>query len=446
MNKSRVLWKFFPLIAMVAFQPTYAGWWRAYGGGDLDLGYSVQETFDGGYIISGHSQSFGGLWILKTDANGDTLWSRIYEGDINWERTCVRQTSDGGYIATGSGWGLLKIDEWGDVEWHKDLEWEGCWVEQTSDRGYIVAGTEKEYDERGDVSRSHIRLLKTDSRGNQAWSYKYTGGSHSANHVQQTKAGDYVVTGSIFLKVSSTGVEKWSRIYGRYSYSVQETDNGCYVIAGCTRYSGLDINLYLVKTDSAGDTLWTRIYGASYSNEEGYSVSRTSDGGYILTSPTYSGAGHYDLWLLKTDKNGDTLWTRTYGGTGWDWGECVQQTSDGGYIVVGTTVSFSVGWSDIYLLKTDSLGYVGIAEEPVTDVTPSWEATPIGHQIVLKYEDRPLGFHASVFNASGRKVDELHSTLQSGTILWGEGFSPGVYFIREVGDNPGATRKVVLVQ
>lgn len=451
MNKSRMVWGFVLLSAVSLTQSVFAGWWRAYGGGDLDLGYSVQETFDGGYIISGHSQSFGGLWILKTDANGDTLWSRVYEGDIKWDKTCVQQTYDGGYIATGSGWGLLKIDQSGNIKWTKDLEWELCWLEQTSDSGYILGATEKEYSEEGYFEGSYIRLLKTDIRGETIWTRRYEVEEVSwpyknpyVSCVQQTRDKGYIVAGSVdhktcwkpfLLKTNPIGVKQWLKVYEYRTkgYWVGQTEDYGYILS-C---GGL-----LLKTNYKGEIRWEHFYPGS-----GACAQQTTDEGYILAGWIDPGRYQsYNLWLAKTDRWGDTLWTRIYGGTGWDWGECVQQTSDGGYIVVGTTVSFSVGWGDIYLLKTDSLGYVAVEEQPVTDVTPSWKATPIGHQIVLKYEDRPLGFHASVFSASGRKVDELHSTLTSGTILWGQGFSPGVYFIREVKNSLGVTRKVVLVK
>ncbi|MFQ5868905.1 MAG: hypothetical protein ACE5JC_03275, partial [Candidatus Zixiibacteriota bacterium] len=117
--------------------------------------------------------------------------------------------------------------------------------------------------------------------------------------------------------------------------------------------------LLLVSTTAAlepGDTLWTRAYGGS-GYDRGYSVQQTSDGGYIIAGYTESfGAGDYDVYLLKTDSSGDTLWTRTYGGSDWDRGYCIQQTSDGGYIITGESWSFGAGYSDVYLLKTDSSG------------------------------------------------------------------------------------------
>jgi len=116
--------------------------------------------------------------------------------------------------------------------------------------------------------------------------------------------------------------------------------------------------LLLVSTTAAdpGDTLWTRTYGGS-SSDIGWSVQQTSDGGYIIAGYTESfGAGGYDVYLVKTNSSGNTLWTRTYGGTEGDYGYSVQQTSDGGYIIAGRTSSFGAGSYDVYLVRTDSYG------------------------------------------------------------------------------------------
>jgi Tol biopolymer transport system component len=140
--------------------------------------------------------------------------------------------------------------------------------------------------------------------------------------------------------------------------AVQQTfpDNG-YIVVGYTNSFGKAYQVYLVKTDANGDTLWTRTYGGA-SDEDGWCVDQTSpDGGYIIAGWTRSfGAGGKDLYLVKTDADGDTLWTRTYGGADDDWAMSVEQTPDGGYIMVGWTKSFGMGANDIYVIRTDASG------------------------------------------------------------------------------------------
>jgi hypothetical protein len=118
-------------------------------------------------------------------------------------------------------------------------------------------------------------------------------------------------------------------------------------------------DIFLIKTDANGNIQWAKTYGGTYS-DWALSVQQTSDGGYIVAGGTNTfGAGGSDIFLIKTDANGNRIWAKTYGGTGDDWARSVQQTSDGGYIVAGRTSSFGAGGSDIFLIKTDANGNIG---------------------------------------------------------------------------------------
>jgi hypothetical protein len=148
---------------------------------------------------------------------------------------------------------------------------------------------------------------------------------------------------------------------------------------------------------------------------------------------------------MKTSVSGDSLWTKTYSGSGY----FIMQTSDGGYMVIGADSPPPEQNSDLWILKTDSLGdtLTGIAEQPPVTHLSNWQITAsVGSQIILRYSNHPGGFHASIFDASGRKVDELHAPLPSGTISWGQGFGQGVYFIRDMSFASGTVHKVVLTK
>jgi hypothetical protein len=151
----------------------------------------------------------------------------------------------------------------------------------------------------------------------------------------------------------------WTRTYGGSgddrANSVCETSDGGFIIAGSTNSSD-QRDVYIIKTNFAGDTLWTRTYGGE-DWDEAKSIQQSFDGGYIITGSTYSfGAGGGDLYLIKIDSNGDTLWTKTYGGEDWDGGISVQNTIDGGYVILGYTESFGNGYRDIWFLKTNESG------------------------------------------------------------------------------------------
>ena len=165
--------------------------------------------------------------------------------------------------------------------------------------------------------------------------------------------------------------------------SGQTTDGG-YIITGYTTSFGWGAgHFYLIRIDSMGDTLWTRAYGGPDS-DQGMSVQQTVDGGYIVTGITTSfGDGPQNVYLVKTDPNGDTLWTRVFGGDTTESGLSVLQTIDGGYIITGSTTSFGAGGFDIYLIKTDSNGNSGGCYESSTNTEVVNTATIIGSGAIV---------------------------------------------------------------
>jgi len=377
---------FYSAFAQITFQ-------RTYGGVALDFGYSVQETSDGGYILGGWTESFGaGKWdayLIKVDSLGDTLWTRTYGDSTRNTFNSVQQTSDGGYIATGKtdpylyqDMYLVKTDASGDSIWGKTygggLVYGGNCVQQTPDGGYIITGIACSSPVDADVC-----LMKTNDLGDQLWMKKYGGDEWDEGYsVQRTTDGGYVVAGqtpSIFfpgdrsdvylIKTDSSGDPLWTTTYGGneqdVGFCVEQTADGGYIVVGMTHsFSGDTTNdFYVVRTNALGESLWARTYGGP-GYELAHSVQQTPDGGYIVGGGTNSfGAGNSDVYLVKLDSSGDTLWTRTYGGPDGDWAESVRQTPDGGYIIVGVTRSFGAGQADVFLIKTDGYGFVGTVRD-----------------------------------------------------------------------------------
>jgi hypothetical protein len=183
-----------------------------FGGVFDDKGYCVQQTTDGGYIITGYTKSFGNggedIWLIKTDSNGNEEWNQTFGGSEYDRGYSVQQTTDGGYIITGytghysqrDAW-LIKTDSQGNEVWNRTFEWgecseEGYSVQQTDDGGYIITGQKGTRSFYALLCRSDLRLFKTDSQGNEDWNKTFGGSGYDVGYsVQQTDDGGYIVTG-----------------------------------------------------------------------------------------------------------------------------------------------------------------------------------------------------------------------------------------------------------
>lgn len=423
-------------------------WQKTFEGGN---GYCVQETSDSNYIITGRRSS--DLWLFKTDTLGIILWEYTLEGGSGkW----VEETGDG--FIVGGNPDLLKTDEWGDSSWAKDFGIVSRCVRRTSDDGYIVAGS---------YTYDQLALVKTNSEGDTLWIRTHEESGHNLNRayfVSETMDSGFIIAGETGLsseelearwlwlvKTDAQGNVLWTKMYagtetGNFENRgrcVRQTMDKGYIVTGSRDPGGF----WLLKTDENGDTLWTVTYGEEY----GRSVLETPEGDYVAVgrgpaaNPWLASYDAGDVLLVKADAYGNTIWERHHGGDDVDVGECVDQTSDGGYIITGWSGSFLP--SGLYLLKTDSLGFMdAIVEKPIAELPITWVVlSPVGTGIVLQYHDRPQGFQAAIFDVSGRRVDQIHATGSSGIVSWGSNQVPGVYFIQVNETNNTRTEKVVII-
>jgi len=298
-------------------------------------------------------------------------------------------------------------------------------VQRTSDGGYIVAAYTNSFGA-GDYD---IFLIKTNSSGNVQWAKTYGGTTRDRVYsVQQTSDGGYIVGGwrapasstvdDVFLiKTDANGNIQWAKTFGGtdddQDNSVQQTSDGGYIMTGGTASFGAgNWDIWLIKTDANGNISWAKTYGGT-NYDYAYSVQQTSDGGYILAGETRSfGAGNVDIILIKTNSSGNLQWAKTYGGTGSDITWSVQQTSDGGYIVAGYTTSFGAGNVDIILIKTNSSGNLQWAKTyggTNYDYAYSVQQTSDGGYIVAGY--------TTSFGAGGSDFF-LIKTDANGNLIW----------------------------
>jgi uncharacterized delta-60 repeat protein len=408
--KGKILALFF-LINFTSLLSLNAQWARTYGTSEDECAYSIQQTSDGGYIVAGKTGEYEfyegraippaeDIWILKLSSDGTIEWQKTYGGGSGDFAYSIQQTNDGGYIVGGritiTGWGrdiwVLKLFSDGTIEWQKSYgdrnAEEAYFIQQTSDGGYIVVG--QTFSSWGTLEYD-IFVLKLFSDGTIEWNKTYGGSEDDqAYSIQQTNDGGYLVAGytesfgagvvdSWILKLSSVGDIEWQRTYGLgggdRAYSIQQTNDGGYIVAGLG--SG---DILVLKLDSDGTIEWQKTYGGPLW-DEAHSIQKTNDGGYIVAGYTESfGAGNGDIWVLKLTSDGTIEWQKTYGGYNGDEAHTIHQTSDGGYIVAGSTDSYGAGERDFLVLKLSSNGDIdpacgfireSNAEVSDTDIIPA---------------------------------------------------------------------------
>ena len=244
-------------------------------------------------------------------------------------------------------------------------------VKQTTDGGYIVAGSTASFGAGG----YDVYILKLDSNENLVWQKTFGGGlDDRAYSIQQTTDGGYIVAGETYssgadgcdicvLKLNSDGEMVWQQTFGGNgddaALSIQQTADDGYIVAGYTSVllaDGFDVsNAYILKLGSSGNPAWQKVLGGEYSSYA-YSAQQTTDGGYIVGGATTSFAGDGDVYVLKLNSDGEMVWQKTFGESGDDAAYSIQQTTDSGYIVAGHTNSFGAGSYDVYILKLNSSG------------------------------------------------------------------------------------------
>ena len=360
------------------------GWEQTYDGlayGSYDIGYSVRQTNDGGYILCGRTKSHTlfnnsyDFWLIRTDNQGDTLWTKTFYNDSPFDSddiaNCVQITNDNGFIIAGSsfvgagsglngnGGLLIRTDDQGDTLWTKNLTTDARYVQQTNDGGFIILGN---------------KLLKTDSQGNILWykdSQYLTGNLYNSGHcVQQTTDGGYILSfgnyqSFILVKTNSNGDTLWTNNYNNIfitgpGENVIQTSDGGYIICG----QGVDISLpgrriHYLKTDMNGNKVWEKYFDQSltYPFDNGYSIQQTNDNGYIICGRDNNNSLQKNILLVKLNSQGDTLFSKKYGGEQDEEIYHIQQTLDNGFIMIGTIKEFGTAPNNyIYLIKTDEYG------------------------------------------------------------------------------------------
>jgi hypothetical protein len=360
---------------------------------------AIVPTFDGGYVVAGSTESFGAgymdVWVLKLDGQGNVQWQKTYGGP-NWDEAhAIAPTFDGGYVVAGStasfGAGyedvwVLKLDGRGNVWWQKTYGgpyWdEAQAIVPTWDGGYVVAGNTF------GAGSMDVWVLKLDGQGNVQWQKTYGGPNwDEAWAIVPTFDWGYVVAGKTagrvwVLKLDGQGNVQWQKAsslgwYGE-ARAIAPTFDGGYIVAGRVLIPRLYYyDAWVLKLDRQGNVQWQKAYGGPR-DDWASAIVPTSDGGYVMAGSTASFARFYDYdaWVLKLDRQGNVQWQKTYGGTSTDVANAIVPTFDGGYVVAGW--SFGAGGSDVWVLKLEADGSIrGCPPDLVRDSTASVTSTTV---------------------------------------------------------------------
>lgn len=372
---------------------------------------SAQQTADGNIIAAGNT--FPGnkarICLVKTNINGDTIWTKTYGGVEHFYCNTLQQTSDNGFIFGGKVVDtivgdakiiVIKTDASGNIVWSKtynsNIYEEINAIKETSNGDYFMAGG-------GFVGRIN-------ANGNLIWSKNLNDTNLNVGvlirSLDITNDGSVILGGSIdtfniitpkpfyaFLsKMSASGIVKWSKafksIYNIHDEGfavIQGVDKG-YLLTGKTHVplgsNGSINHIYLIKTDSLGNLSWSKKFGSS-GNDSGSDIKQTADGGYIIAGSssgfTGNGLNQYNAYLLKTGANGNVAWCKYYGSISSDQAASVSITNDGGYLSSGITTGLFGHPDNLYLLKTDASGNVNCSGFN----WPLYDSTYISYEVTL---------------------------------------------------------------
>jgi hypothetical protein len=367
-----------------------------YGTANNEDAYAVDVTSDGGYILSGSSYGNGtggtDAMLTKTDSAGNLQWSKIYGGTGNELAIYVKAVPGGGYVFSGETFSndpagdafIARTDANGNLLWWKNYGTAGYDIaydiKPLSDGTFIVSGLVE-----SPTASFDAFLLHADANGDTLWTRTFSGpGLEHAVKVIPTSDNGFLFVGKMFtyanvpgwsdvwlVKTDMNGDTLWTNIIGgpvwEEGMDIIES-NGGYVLCGGESSFGSGLyDVLLMKTDLSGNLLWSKTYGGAYI-EDCYSIVEAPSGGYAIAGYTETfgpgnsrGTDSSNAFIIRTDFNGDTLWAMSYGGIQKE--ECfsIANTSGGGFAIAGYTGSFGDSLN-AYIFITDSMGVSGCNE------------------------------------------------------------------------------------
>jgi hypothetical protein len=456
----------------------------------------VRQTSDGGYIIAGSCVPNGvishpDVLLLKTDSLGYMQWVKSFGIEFFDEAFSVQQTYDGGYIIAGRAlfitgpnpninnqsdiW-LIKANVDGDTVWTRTYGNSGhdycTWVEQTPDSGYVLAGTMNSgrsyppncFLEYTQSATECAFLMKTDPNGAVTWTKTYAYGSYGSC-VQQTDDGGYILVGIIvvndqpdiyLVKTNAFGDTLWTKAIGssdslEFAKAIRQLSDGYILVGHIGPMPMAGVDGLLLRTDLSGEVIWQQTYGDSLSDVVN-SVELSPDHGFFAVGNTNC-MGHVhigNMWVFKTDAVGNQLWQRVYDIALSDYAWSCTSTSDSCYVVTGL-LGYSIG-GDLWLAKIGSeSGTNENHQKPTHPETIQIYPNPFSTSATISYAvAQPAVISMAIYDMLGRRIQTVVNGYQDAgrhSIVFNARSLPnGVYFCTlKIGEHPPHRQRMLLV-
>ncbi len=477
---------FFVLFLVGTVFPQSILWNHTYGGDAYDEANAVQMTTDGGFIAAGYTQSFGlgrfgNAYMIKTNADGDTIWTRMFGSDGIDVFADLIATPDSGYIAVGltdtpndfENIYVVKVDNNGNTVFEKNFGGPqkdvGLSIAAADDGGYVMTGGTKSVS----VGEEDLFLFKIDAAGDSLWFKTYgTVGNDPGYGINSTDDGGFIVSGLFnwsdawLLKADANGDTVWTKTFGGSDYDeanfpIQTADHG-YIFCGSTSSMGAGgLDAYVVKTDSMGNMLWQKTYGFN-GYDEGRRITAKPGGGYMILANTDSEIpAEFNYYLVSADENGDTLWTETIGKSGGeDRAYDLLNISQSEYIIAGSTFNETNLNEATLTVVNDDSAPVGVKEDYKVAgyrldnayPNPFNPSTTIEYSVGLSHAENSGSQLTTlkIYNVLGKEVAVLVNSVQAPgqykVKFSAAGLASGLYFYRLTSGSFVQTKKFMLLK
>ncbi|MDP8240961.1 MAG: T9SS type A sorting domain-containing protein [Candidatus Hatepunaea meridiana] len=469
-------------------------WSRTFGGAEDERCNAMIQTSDGGFALAGYSYSFDNderaFYLVKTDEQGEAIFSQTYSCDGGADCRSILQTEDDGFILAGTkgstiwelGFYIIRTDEDGEVVWSRTYEegFSDCYsICPTYDGGYLLAGLA--YTGFPDDINGDAVVLRINADGDSLWSQTWGGDEFDFfTNVTATSDSGYVLvggTGSFDLEslsgyivmLDSNLEEQWSctydnnGLYNSFNSSV-EVENGGFAMAGYCDVPEQDYSDYqLVRIDSEGELIWRRSFGGE-EHETCLSITETNDHCFALAGDSNSFSdenneedeNEFDFYLVKCDDDGSEVWSCTFGGEEWDGCSAVIQLNDGSFALAGYTKSFGAGESDMWLVKTGldpvSVPHITNPALPNGITLLSPYPNPFNNRMQIGFNiEQPGMVSLDIFDISGRCITTLFEGFTasgSQTLMWDASSASAGEYLMKLSSSNGQirTQRAVLLK